>query len=118
MEQPPQENEQDRIAIANRAEELMLRTRQVARRMKDRLWKAMKLESLPGPHVNPPQAILVAEGDPTVRDLLEFMVERLGYQVWLAADGLEALDLYLRHQEEIGAVVLDVHMPRFPHRGG
>jgi hypothetical protein len=42
MDQSPHENEQDQIAIANRAEELMLRTRQVARRVQERLWTAVQ----------------------------------------------------------------------------
>jgi CheY-like chemotaxis protein len=32
-------------------------------------------------------------------------------RAWPAADGLEAVDLYRRHRDEIAAVVLDVHMP-------
>jgi CheY-like chemotaxis protein len=117
IEQSPEENEQDRIAIANQAEELMMRTRQVARRIQDRIWKTMKPEPVPGPHPNPPRAVLVAEDDPTVRDLLQYMVERLGYEVWPAADGLEAVDLYRQHHEAIGAAVLDVHMPKLDGPG-
>jgi two-component system response regulator MprA len=106
------ENEQDRIAIANRAEALMLRTRQVARRMQDRLWKVMAPEPLRGPHAAPPPAVLVAEDEPIIRDLLGLILEGLGFPVWLAADGQEAVDLYLRHRDEIAAAVLDLHMPR------
>ena len=106
------EHEQDRIAIANRAEELMLRTRQVARRMQDRLWKAMQAEPLARPHAAPPPAVLVAEDEPIIRDLLGLMLEGLGFPAWLAANGQEAVDLYLWHQDEIAAAVLDLHMPR------
>ena len=106
------ENEQDRIAIANRAEELMLRTSQVARGMQDRIWKAMKSEPLPGPHAAPPPAVLVAEDEPIIRELLGLMLEGLGFPVWSAADGQEAVDLYLRHRDEIAAAVLDLHLPR------
>ena len=106
------EHEQDRIAIVNRAEELMLRTRQVARRMQDRLWKAMQSEPLARPHAAPPPAVLVAEDEPIIRELLGLMLEGLGFPAWSAADGQEAVDLYLRHRDEIAAAVLDLHMPR------
>ena len=106
------ENEQDRIDLANRAEELMLRTRQVARRMQDRLWKAMQAKPLARPHSAPPPAVLVAEDEPIICELLGLMLEGLGFPVWWAADGQEAVDLYLQHRGEIAAAVLDLHMPR------
>jgi len=111
MERDPDEDEQDRIAIANQAEDLMMRTRRVARRIEDRIRTVMAAEPLPGPHAIPP-AVLVAEDEPVIRDLLQLMLEGLGFQVRLAADGQEAVDLYRRHRDEIGAVVLDIHMPR------
>jgi CheY-like chemotaxis protein len=121
MEQPPieheKEHEQDKIAIVNWAEELMLRTRQVARRMQERIWKAVHGEPLPGPHATPSPVVLVAEDEPVLRDLLQLMLERLGFRACLAADGLEALELYRRHREEIGAVVLDISMPRLDGPG-
>jgi CheY-like chemotaxis protein len=121
MEQSPQEHEkeheQDKIAIVNWAEELMLRTRQVARRVQERIWKAVQGESLPGPHAISPPAVLVAEDEPVLRDLLQFMLEGLGFRACLAADGLEAVELYRQHREEIGAVVLDIHMPRLDGPG-
>jgi CheY-like chemotaxis protein len=112
MSQSPGENEQDRIDIANQAEELMLRTRQVARRMQERIRKVMEPEPLPGPHAAPPPAVLVAEDEPIICDLLGLMLRGLGFQVWPAADGQEAVDLFRRHRDEIAAAVLDIHMPR------
>jgi CheY-like chemotaxis protein len=104
--------EQDRIAIANRAEELMLRTRQVARRIQDRIWRTMEAAPLSGPHAVAPPAVLIAEDESIIRDLLQLMLEGLGFQVWLAADGQEAVDLYRQHRGRIAATVLDLHMPR------
>ena len=63
------------------------------------------------PHAAPP-AVLVAEDEPIIRDLLGLMLEGLGFPAWSAADGQEAEDLYLRHRDEIAAAVLDLHMPR------
>src|SRR5262249_12089622 len=91
--------EQDRIAIANRAEEWWRRARRGARRIQDRIWKAMEAESLPGPHAAGPPAVLIAEDEAIIRDLLQLMLEGLGFQVWLAADGREAVELYRRHRE-------------------
>lgn len=39
-------------------------------------------------------------------------LQLFGYQVLVARDGLEALNEYEKHGDEIGAVVLDVIMPR------
>jgi CheY-like chemotaxis protein len=36
---------------------------------------------------------------------------RDGFDVWLAADGREAIDLYREHRESIAVVLLDVRMP-------
>ena len=81
------ENEQDRIDLANRAEDLVLHTRQVVRRMQDRLWKVMAPEPLRGPHAAPPLAVLLAEDEPIIRELLGLMLAGLGFPVWSAADG-------------------------------
>jgi CheY-like chemotaxis protein len=40
------------------------------------------------------------------------MLRAIGYDVVCARDGLEALELYREHAEEIRAVVLDLAMPR------
>jgi CheY-like chemotaxis protein len=40
------------------------------------------------------------------------MLEGLGFRAWSAADGLEAVEFYRQHRDEIAAVVLDLHMPR------
>jgi len=40
------------------------------------------------------------------------VLERCGYTVLMAEDGLQALEVYQAHQGEIGLVVLDVIMPQ------
>jgi CheY-like chemotaxis protein len=55
--------------------------------------------------------ILIADDEAPIRSLLEVALRQQGYQVWLAADGQEALDLYALHRDEILAVLLDVRMP-------
>jgi CheY-like chemotaxis protein len=54
----------------------------------------------------------VAEDDETIRALLGTALREQGLPAWLARDGTEALDLFRRHRREIGAVLLDVRMPR------
>jgi CheY-like chemotaxis protein len=55
--------------------------------------------------------ILVVDDDMSVRTTLEMCLEQLGFQVWTAASGGEAENLYQHHEKDIALVVLDVHMP-------
>jgi CheY-like chemotaxis protein len=104
-------NDTDRVEIVNRAEELMLRSRRVARRMQERIWKTMGEESLAGPHVPPTPGVLLAEDDPLVRTLLEQTLLDEGFPTWSAADGLSALLLYHQNSDAIRVALLDVGMP-------
>lgn len=103
-------NELDKVEIVNRAEEALLRTREVARRINDRIWRTMGREELSGPHA-PAPGVLIAEDEPVVRDLLAYMLEGLGFTAWTAADGRAAVDLYRQHADRIGALLFDIHMP-------
>lgn len=55
-------------------------------------------------------AILVADHDATVRSLLHAALYRSGFNVHLAADGAEALQLYQRERDAIRMVLLDLHL--------
>jgi CheY-like chemotaxis protein len=55
--------------------------------------------------------ILVVDDEPTLREMLNLGMRQQGFAVWLAADGLEALDQYRRHRETIDVVLMDVWMP-------
>jgi PAS domain S-box-containing protein len=62
-----------------------------------------------------PQAIgtvLVVDDEPSVRSLAARMVERMGFTVVTAADGLEAVEQFRRHDGDIACVLLDLIMPR------
>ncbi len=63
-----------------------------------------KPESLTG-------TVLVVDDEVAVRDSLREMLEMVGLHVLTAANGLEGLECFKKHQTEISAVVLDVHMP-------
>ena len=53
--------------------------------------------------------ILVAEDDPSVRDIVSMMLKRSGYEVTTAVDGFDAL---LRLQEQVPELILsDLNMP-------
>jgi CheY-like chemotaxis protein len=109
----PQPGEQsDRSEVVNRAEEILLRSRETMRRISRRIWKAVEGGVLPGPHSAGGPGVLVAEDEPVIRDLLGHLLRAKGFAVWSAADGREAVEVYGRHQADIRAVLLDVHMPR------
>jgi CheY-like chemotaxis protein len=55
--------------------------------------------------------ILVVDDEPCLREVLSLGMREQGFAVWLAADGLEALDQYRRHRETIDVVLMDVCMP-------
>jgi CheY-like chemotaxis protein len=56
--------------------------------------------------------ILVIEDEPSVRDFTRRVLESAGFQVRLAADGRQGLELFAKHHSEIAAVLLDMTMPR------
>ena len=68
------------------------------------------------PEAAPPRAlrgtILVVDDEPVVRATAMGIVKTLGLRVLGAADGVEALDVYRRHREEITLVFMDITMPR------
>lgn len=58
--------------------------------------------------------VLVMDDDESLRELFQINLERLGYQVILAADGAQATAYYkesLDKSQHIDAVILDVSVP-------
>ncbi|MBW3535308.1 MAG: response regulator, partial [Gemmatimonadetes bacterium] len=55
--------------------------------------------------------ILVAEDEPSVRDVVRRVLERSGYRVVTAADGVEALELERGGEESFDLLLTDVVMP-------
>ena len=55
--------------------------------------------------------VLVVDDDETVRSVARHMLERAGFNVLLASDGRDGLEVFSRAKEEIALVVLDVTMP-------
>ena len=56
-------------------------------------------------------SLLVADDDDLLRNLVKEVLEEQGYQVYEAADGEEALDIFWEHSE-IALVILDIMMPK------
>jgi two-component system, cell cycle sensor histidine kinase and response regulator CckA len=55
--------------------------------------------------------VLVVDDEPLVRAFAEAGLKGLGYKVWVAENGKQALKIYEEHQKEIGCVLLDLIMP-------
>lgn len=58
------------------------------------------------------ERILVVDDEPPVRSVISMCLERLGYQVELAASGAEALEKYENPTSHFDLVILDMIMPQ------
>ena len=59
--------------------------------------------------------VLVADDDPDIKELVAYRLERAGYDVITADDGLSALALAVEHRPDVA--VLDVMMPGLDGHG-
>jgi CheY-like chemotaxis protein len=57
------------------------------------------------------ETILLAEDETTVKKLLSEILSSYGYNIIVAKDGLDAVDKFKTHREQIKLVILDVIMP-------
>ena len=62
------------------------------------------------------ETILFADDEESLRNMGRVFLERLGYQVIVAQDGQEAVDLYKDNFKTIQAIILDMTMPRLTGR--
>ena len=58
-----------------------------------------------------PTKILLAEDDPAVRELMSRLLTALGFDVVVAVNGQEAVELFQSATEEINLIVTDIRMP-------
>ena len=56
--------------------------------------------------------VLVVEDEEMLRDMAAAMLEMIGFTVLKAKDGIEALEVFGKHQSEIKFVLTDLTMPR------
>jgi CheY-like chemotaxis protein len=68
-------------------------------------------KNAPAPRVSRPANVLLADDNPLVQDVARAMLEKAGYQVFIASDGQEAVDVF-SSRDDIDIVVLDMTMPR------
>jgi DNA-binding response OmpR family regulator len=54
--------------------------------------------------------ILIADDEPSIREILSIQLARLGYEVLLASDGQEAVEIYEKERPDL--VLLDLMMPK------
>jgi PAS domain S-box-containing protein len=62
------------------------------------------------------ETILLVDDEPMIRNLGRTILQRYGYQVLLAEDGLQAVEVFRRHASGIDLVILDLTMPRLSGR--
>ena len=58
------------------------------------------------------ETILIVEDEVMLQEMLKTILVAKGYQVLTASDGIEALEVYSLHREEIGLVIADIGLPR------
>lgn len=61
--------------------------------------------------IRPAGGVLIVDDDAGVRSVLAAGLSRLGFAVWSAAGGREAVETYRSCHASIGMVLLDVRMP-------
>jgi DNA-binding response OmpR family regulator len=56
--------------------------------------------------------VLIVEDEENLRDLLKLVLEDSGIKVLEAVDGMEAVEIFTAHKDEIGIVLTDLGLPR------
>ncbi|MEH1908864.1 MAG: response regulator [Nostoc sp.] len=57
------------------------------------------------------ELILVVDDEDSIREVTQTWLEKNAYKVLVASDGIEAIALYIKHQQEISVVLVDMMMP-------
>ncbi len=60
--------------------------------------------------------VLFVDDEETVRNVGKRLLSRMGFEVILATDGVEAVETFARYGQTIGLVVMDMTMPRMDGR--
>lgn len=60
--------------------------------------------------------IMVIDDEENLRNLLKEQLEELGYKVIIAADGIEAIEIYEKKKNDINLILLDMIMPNLDGR--
>jgi PAS domain S-box-containing protein len=73
--------------------------------------EVVKEENLHGEAFKGSETILFVDDEYMVIDVCQQILKELGYRVFLARSGKEAIEIYRRKQDEIDMVILDMIMP-------
>lgn len=57
-------------------------------------------------------SVLLVEDEEMLLELLQTLLEENGFKVFVARDGLEAVEMYSRHKKEISVVLSDMGLPK------
>ncbi|MGB6296124.1 MAG: PAS domain S-box protein, partial [Rivularia sp. (in: cyanobacteria)] len=57
------------------------------------------------------ELILVVDDEPAIRQITKSSLEAYNYRVITASNGIEAIKIYTKHQQEINLILLDMMMP-------
>jgi two-component system cell cycle sensor histidine kinase/response regulator CckA len=69
-----------------------------------------------GPEHDPARTVMLVEDEEMLRELGVMLLEADGYRVLAAKDGVEAVEMFEAHADEIGLVVCDLGLPRLGGR--
>ena len=58
------------------------------------------------------ETVLLVDDEDMIIDVAQRMLDKLGYKVFTARDGKEAVEIFRKHKEEIDVIVLDMIMPK------
>ena len=58
------------------------------------------------------ETVLLVDDEDMIIDVAQRMLEKLGYKVFTARDGKEAVEVFRKHKEKIDVIVLDMIMPK------
>lgn len=58
------------------------------------------------------ETILLVEDEEMLLDLMKTLLEAKGYHVLTAEDGVEAVEVFTRHKDEIAVVISDMGLPK------
>ena len=69
-------------------------------------------KSAQAPEIEGVGTVLLVEDEEMVREMAATMLAHLGFKVLEAKDGVEAVEVFLQHQDDIRCVLSDLTMPR------
>jgi CheY-like chemotaxis protein len=58
------------------------------------------------------EKILIVEDQDDLRELIKSILEEHGFTVLTAVDGIDAVEIFASHKDEIGVVLSDIGLPR------